>query len=203
MTASIYLIRHGETVWNRKGRLQGQLDAPLTRLGVRQSIAVGRELKQRLGGADYNFLCSPLDRTRQTASLIAEELGHVHHEITYDDRLLEITLGDWDGYPGWDILAKDYPEEAEIRNSDPWNYRYPNGESSELVRQRIWPLLSEIKAAGGTWVIVSHGVAIKIARGIYLGLTEEETFALDRPQGAFHHLSDGQINVIEAEVDAV
>ncbi|MDA0341051.1 MAG: phosphoglycerate mutase family protein [Proteobacteria bacterium] len=197
MSATIYLIRHGETTWNRIGRLQGQADSPLTLHGTRQAEAVGHALRPLVDGADFQFWASPLPRTRQTAAIICDVIEHDYETITFDDRLKEITLGDRDGYAGWRELARDFPKEAEIRRKDPWNFRHPNGESSQMVQDRVNPLLEHWKVEGGTHVVVSHGVAIKILRGLQLNLNEQETFALDRPQEAFHRLRDDGIEVIE------
>lgn len=191
MGAITYLVRHGETVWNQAGRLQGQLDAPLTRLGVSQAEAVGHTLVGLLKDTDFRISASPLGRSRQSAAIVAEILGHDFETILWDDRLMEITLGDRDGYPGWRALDRDFPEEAAKRRADPWNYRHPNGESSQDVQDRVRPVLTEIEASGGVHVIVAHGVVNKIWRGLYLGLTPRQTFALDRPQDAFFRLEAG------------
>jgi len=200
MTATIYLIRHGETTWNRIGRLQGQADSPLTHRGTKQAEAVGHALRAELAGQTFQFWASPITRTRQTAAIISDVIEHDYETITFDDRLKEITLGDRDGYAGWRELARDFPEEAEIRRKNPWNFRHPNGESSQMVQDRVRPLLDEWKAAGGIHVAVSHGVAIKILRGLQLNLTEAETFALDRPQEAFHRLVADRIDTIEVSM---
>lgn len=200
MTSTIYLIRHGETTWNRIGRLQGQADSPLTLRGTKQAEAVGQALRAELAGGSFKFWASPLPRTRQTAAIICDIIEHDYETITFDDRLLEITLGDRDGYQGWRELARDFPKEAEIRRKDPWNFRHPNGESSQMVQGRVRPILREWKMAGGVHVVVSHGVAIKILRGLQLNLNEAETFALNRPQEAFHRLRDDRIDVIEVSM---
>jgi len=198
MPATIYLIRHGETTWNRIGRLQGQADSPLTLHGTRQAEAIGNALCQHLATFNYTMWASPLNRTRQTASIICDVIGHEYEAITFDERLMEITLGDRDGYPGWRELARDHPKEAEVRRRDPWNFRHPNGESSQMVENRVRPLLGEWERLDGVHVVVSHGVAIKIIRGLYLSLTTDEIMMLERPQEAFHRLRGGRIDIIEA-----
>lgn len=196
--STIYLIRHGETVWNRQGRLQGQLDSPLTLRGVAQAEAVARRLAELLGDEKPRLLASPLGRTKQTAAIIADSLGAGWHEVAFDDRLLEITLGDHDGYHGWEALDRDFPEHAARRQADPWHYRHPNGESSQMVQDRVRPLLEELTRTPGHHVVVAHGVVNKIVRGLYLGLGPEETFRLDRPQDSFHRLSGGRVDVVHA-----
>lgn len=74
--ACIYLVRHGETVWNLSGRLQGHLDSPLTAAGVEQARAVSRVLRHEI--SDVHQVCietSPLGRAYETAKVIAEGIG--------------------------------------------------------------------------------------------------------------------------------
>ena len=65
MSAEIYLLRHGETLWNVEGRFQGRLDSPLTARGVQQAERCGRKLAATLGQVDA-VVASPLGRVRQT-----------------------------------------------------------------------------------------------------------------------------------------
>ena len=200
MSNTIFLIRHGETTWNRIGRLQGQADSPLTLRGTQQAEAIGQSLNKCLNNKKYLFWCSPLGRTRQTAAIICDIIGFDYEAITFDKRLKEITLGARDGYRSWQALMDDFPEEMKTRAKDPWNFSHPNGESSQMVKERLEPFLEQIEKKEGTHVIVSHGVVSKIMRGIYLNLSTTKTFALDRPQDAFHRLRDGFIKKIELDV---
>lgn len=199
-TSTLYLVRHGETTWNRIGRLQGQADAPLTLRGTRQAHAIGETLRKLIGGGPITIHASPLRRAHQSAVIIADVLGHDADTIRLDRRLVEITLGRNDGISGWAELDAHDPEGAAARKADPWNYVHPEGESSQMVLERVSPWLHWAHGLGGVHVVVSHGVTIKILRGLYLGLTPEQTFALDRPQEAFHRLRAGQVDVIEVDV---
>src|SRR5690606_16494338 len=70
---SVLPIRHSETQWNRLGRLQGRRDSPLTANGVRQALALGQHLAGYVvGHDDIRFWASPLGRTMQTASILAD-----------------------------------------------------------------------------------------------------------------------------------
>ena len=107
----IYLIRHGETEWNRAGRMQGQLDSPLTERGQTQARAVGETLAELTGGGDgLAMVASPLGRTMATATLIAEALGA--KDIAADERLMEMSWGDWDGLTHPEIEARSPGELA-------------------------------------------------------------------------------------------
>ena len=198
MSATIYLIRHGETTWNRAGRLQGQADSPLTFKGTQQVEAVSNTLKRYLKNQRLTFWASPLGRTQQTASIMCDIIGVDFEHINFDERLKEITLGARDGYPSWDALKNDFPEDMANREKDPWNYRHPKGESNQMVLERIEPFLQELETLSGTHLVVSHGVVNKIFRGLYLNLNHSEIFALDRPQESFHCLSEGKVATIKA-----
>ena len=198
MATTIYLIRHGETTWNRAGRLQGQADSPLTLKGTQQIEAVANTLKNYLNNQSSTFWASPLGRTKQTASIICDIIGIDFEQINFDERLKEITLGSRDGYSSWFALKNDFPGDMAEREKDPWSYRHPKGESSQMVLERIEPFLQKLETLSGTHVVVAHGVVNKIFRGLYLGLNHSEIFALDRPQDSFHCLSEGKVGTIEA-----
>jgi broad specificity phosphatase PhoE len=200
MSATIYLIRHGETTWNRNGRLQGQADSPLTLHGTKQIEAVGRTLHELTKSESFDVWASPLGRTRQSASIISDILGFEYENIKFDSCLKEITLGDRDGYSSWAALMVDFPKDMALRKKDPWNYKHPNGESSQMVHDRLAPFIQNLEDINGTHVIISHGVVSKIVRGLYLNLSNKETFALDRPQEAFHCLKDGHIITIKVDL---
>ena len=72
----IYLFRHGETLWNRERRLQGQLDSPLTLRGIAQVRRNAETLQREIGDpAGLAMLASPLGRAWQSAVIVAETLG--------------------------------------------------------------------------------------------------------------------------------
>jgi probable phosphoglycerate mutase len=197
MRGTLYLLRHGETVGNRSGRLQGQLDTPLTRLGLQQADAMGRALSEIIGGPPDHLIASPLGRTKQTAAIVCEHLALPFERVELDARLKEITLGRFDGAGGWDaVLAGLSESEKAAYAEDRWNFRYPNGESSQDVQDRVRPALADLIRRPGVTVVVAHGVVNKILRGLHLNLTQDETFALDRPQDALFKLhADGETRI--------
>ena len=133
---------------------------------------------------------------------MAEHLGHAFDSIEMEPMLKEITLGDYDGAMGWDALDRQAPEEAAKRRDDPWNYRYPNGESSQDVQDRVRPVFDGLKDADGVVIVVAHGVVNKIIRGLHLNLSTAETFETDRPQDAFYRLHTAGETLIPTDAPA-
>lgn len=87
----IFIVRHGQTVFNLEKRIQGQMESELTPEGERQAIALGRALDPKQFSALY---VSPMQRTRRTAELVTQGWDL---QPTYDDGLKEILMGDWQG----------------------------------------------------------------------------------------------------------
>ena len=90
--ATFYLIRHGQTEFNKAGRMQGQIDSDLTELGREQAAASAIEIKE----VDFS-LCyhSPLGRTTETAQILTQH--HKNLELILIRDLIEIGFGDWEG----------------------------------------------------------------------------------------------------------
>jgi broad specificity phosphatase PhoE len=190
----IYLVRHGQTEFNASGRIQGAKDSALTPLGVEQGRRLGR-LLGTLAPADARIIASPLGRTQHTARLIREE-SQLAAEIAHDARLAEISLGEWDGMLKDDIrqMAPDY--DAGPRRWD-WFFTAPGGDSYDAMAARLGAWLEEARALSGVTIAVSHGVAGRILRGLFLELPREEALMLDIPQDAAFRMADGRIERIE------
>src|SRR5690606_17875731 len=96
----VYVIRHGQTDWNAEHRLQGQKDIPLNDLGRAQAAGNGRLLKAILGEKihDFDYVASPLSRTRETMELLRQAMGISPKSYRLDERLVEVSFGDWEGY---------------------------------------------------------------------------------------------------------
>jgi probable phosphoglycerate mutase len=153
----IYLVRHGETVYNLAGRIQGQLDSELSPLGRRQCQAVAEALAQQPCDA---VIASPLTRARESAQCIADRL---QLEVRLEPGLMEINAGIFQGHC-WRELDAQYPREAaQWRSQDP-DFRIPNGESRRDVMVRARAALDAIRAAPYRAVIVvAHGGSLSAA----------------------------------------
>lgn len=147
MTTELYLIRHGETDWNLQHRIQGLTDIPLNETGRQQAHAAGRLLAGR--GFDGVY-CSPLSRARETATIIADELGLPAPGIV--DALVERDYGDAEGLTFAEV-DRNYPDRAIV----------PGQETREAVAERVLPALHGLAAAhpDESLLVISHGGAIR------------------------------------------
>ncbi len=195
---TIYLLRHGETVWNRDKRLQGQKDTPLTQKGIIQAEAMGIALKDQLFGRKPEvFLSSPLRRAHQTAVIVADILNFGTEGITIEDRLKEVTFGVWDGLNMEEIL-ESYETLWQQRRQSQWLFSPPEGESYVAAGARIQPLIDNLSSSK-ILVIVAHGSLNRIFRGLWGKLEPEVFLTLNEPQDGFYRLeTDGTETFIQA-----
>ena len=197
----MYLLRHGETEWNETGRMQGQLDSPLTPRGLRQAAAMAETLAELTAGwGQPRIIVSPLGRCRQTAEIVAEALGVSSDALESDARLAEMTWGQWDGLTREEI-AKSDPESWELREDDKWNVAPPDGESYAMLAQRIGSWLADLPPEAfddrpPALIVVSHGGVSRVLRGLYARLSPEETLSLSVSQEEFYCLRYGLVGSI-------
>lgn len=187
----IYLCRHGQTFHNREGRLQGRTESDLTPLGLLQAKAMGallHDLIRRDPPASWRLVASPLRRARATAEAIGERLNLA---IDLDERLVEIDVGEWSGRLREEVRG----ENPHLQSDDAWGFQAPGGETYESMMDRLTSWLSDQAAEPQRrLIVVSHGVAGRLLRGAYAGLSREETLRLDIPQDAVYRLANGQID---------
>ena len=151
----VLLVRHGETLWNQQGRMQGQHDSPLTPLGLQQARQLARRLKQVRFAALYS---SDLGRAHQTARCVADETGHAI--IAHAD-LRERSFGIFEGLTNSEIEAR-YPDHYQpFARRDP-DYVMPCGESASQFRKRCVACLEKLARdhADDTIVVVTHGLVL-------------------------------------------
>ena len=148
------IIRHGETLWNREHRIQGQMNSELSPTGVAQAEAVAR----RLAGEGAQLLVSSdLGRTLATAAPIAAATGL---PVAADARLRERHFGVFEGLSIAEIKQR-YPAEYVRWQAREPDFAMPGGESLMQLRARLSACLGEIAAQGHAKVIVvSHGGAL-------------------------------------------
>lgn len=194
---TIYLLRHGETHWNRVRRLQGQKDSPLTWLGVQQVIAFGTRLAAEFASGPPPLLfASPLGRTIQSASLIADVMGVPFSQVRFDERLLERNQGAWDGLTAEEIAAGFNPDPHARRD---WDFAPPGGESLRQVHDRVAAFVAD-QSGDQVTIAICHGVVSRVMRGAQLGLSPAQVVDLPaHTQDRFFKLKDGKVESILCE----
>ncbi len=153
MGTHLYIVRHGETVWNTRDRMQGVKDSPLTDKGKEHAERMGKKLKEL--DVDFSALyTSDLGRAYETAALISNSIGI---EITSDERLRERNMGVFEGH-SWDYVRENYKEDFALLVSDDDNYRIPEGESRGEYRDKVVSFMEFIaeKHEGENILAVTH-----------------------------------------------
>ncbi|HUN93791.1 MAG TPA: histidine phosphatase family protein [Burkholderiaceae bacterium] len=188
-TTEILLIRHGETAWNAEGRIQGQLDVPLSSTGMWQA---GR-LAERLAADDAPSLAaiiaSDLARTWFTAHPVAARLGL---QVQPEARLRERAFGVFEGHT-LDEVARRWPDEFALWRARDAEHAMPEGESARQVIDRVLAAMHDIVLAyrGATIAVVTHGGVLDV---VY---RQAQHLAWDAPRQ--HVMLNAAINRVGAE----
>ena len=188
----IYLIRHGETDWNRDGRLQGKRDIPLNAMGREQAAEAARRLAASLDDAALSslaFVSSPLERARETMELLRAALGLIPEGYGTDARLAEISFGSWEGLT-WAEVARIDPAGTGVRRRAVWTFVPPGGESYADVAARAEAWLATL---AGPTVVVTHGGVIRTLMVLIAGTPPHEAAHVDIPQGRVWSLGRGPV----------
>ena len=147
----IYLVRHGETDWNRAGLIQGSTDIPLNELGREQASASGRLFAGGHHGRRWHGIySSPLTRALDTGKIIAAELGIAHVQPLA--ALVERNYGDAEGFTNREV-ARRYPGATEV----------PGRETRDAVAARVLPALMALgrRHIGEAIIVTTHGGVIR------------------------------------------
>jgi len=164
----LLLIRHGESVGNAEGRLQGQTDLPLSELGREQARALARRLV-REGWILSALYASDLSRAAETAHILGQALGA---PVILDERLREYDAGVLNGLV-WDEIEQRYPELARgLRDDRSWT-DFPQAEGNPTFVARLTAAVTDIQAghgAGDVVALVSHGGSLGMILAYLLGI---------------------------------
>lgn len=186
----MYFIRHGQTAWNAERRLQGQADTDITEKGRRQADRNGRRLGELIGSAEgFDFVASPLRRTRETMERIRTAMGLPADGYRLDPRLMELHFGDWQGHT-FTELERAEPGLSARREEDKWGYVPPGAkaESYAMLAERIRPWLDAVREPT---VCVTHGGVIRSVLYLRCGMDPARAAALDVPQDRIMRLDNG------------
>jgi probable phosphoglycerate mutase len=180
------LVRHGETAWNAEGRVQGQLDVPLSEVGLSQAAAVSRILGKESFDAIYS---SDLVRVRQTAEPSAQILKK---EPILEKALRERHYGVFQGMTYADAKEKQPEGYARFRAKD-LDYDFGSGESLRDFNERCLSVFARIaeKHQGQGILVFTHGGVLEMIyrRVTGRGLSAPRDFEI--PNAALNRLELG------------
>ena len=176
----LYVARHGQTAWNAERRICGRTDLELTEEGKKQAVVLAEQVA---GKGIARILVSPLRRAQQTAGFIAEKLNLL---LETEPRLIEQCYGIYEG--------QDVKTEGFLYSKSQFARRYPGGgESMMQLAARLYPLIDEVRAAGGPGnvLFVCHGGVCRVIHTYFVDMTNEE----------FVHYSAPNCQLEEYELD--
>lgn len=187
----LFIVRHGETRWNRESRMQGHGNSALTRDGALQAFRYGEKLRELIGDtAQVVLYTSPLFRAQQTASVVADTLGLAAEQWNESDLLMEMCLGEWEGLT-YDEIDARYPGVREQRDAAKWSWSDFGVESIAATHQRARRWLDALEPAPVV-VAVTHGGLSRALRGAVLGLSPDAILDLERhAHGRFFAIDEG------------
>lgn len=179
----LYILRHGETVWNAEKRIQGSLDSPLTDLGKTQALQQNSILIERdLEG--FDAISSPQGRAVETAGIA---LSGLFCSIEQDPMLREIGVGAWEGRYRADLPRMSDLTESEDGALDLYQYA-PGGEGFDRLYSRCRSFLGMLTRPS---VLVTHGITSRMLRVVVMGRDIKDLGAIDGGQGVVFFLKDG------------
>lgn len=188
----LYFLRHGETDFNIAHRLQGRYETAINARGRSQAkhcAGVLRDLfaREPRAAADYAYVSSPLKRARETMEVLRATLDLDATDYAVDDRLQEISYGEWEGSTLAEISARD-PQLLAQREQNKWDFRPPGGESYRDVAARVGHWYATVSR---DTVMTAHGGIARALLANFGILPEEEATFADVLHGAVYVFADG------------
>lgn len=190
---TLYLVRHGETIWNKIGRYQGSTDVELNENGREQAKKAAQWFKNvHLD----SIISSPLRRAVYTA----EEIAKIQKcSVETDSGIRELSFGDWEGLTYTEIEER-WPGMIEDMYHDASKLKLPHGETFEECQRRCMKSIKELIARGDnkSYAIVCHGAALRtiICGMLNIPLNLSWNFALSNASISVLHIYPGDMNIL-------
>jgi len=177
----IYLVRHGQTAWNKEEIFRGRTDVPLNETGLREAQLAGEYFREMEIHAIYS---SPLLRAWETAQKIADVQ---RLEVRSLQGIIDMCFGEWEGQSLKDVQEKDGQRFQQWKN-EPHLVKIPGGETLDEVRDRAMAVLEKtIKShSGKTLLFVSHRVVNKVILCSILGLDNSHFWQIGQESTAIN-----------------
>lgn len=183
-----FVMRHGETKSNLEGLIDCALDSKtaLTEEGVEQVLKSSQFLQDK--NIDL-VIASPLARTKETADIIAKDLGISDDAIIFDDRLREVQIASLDGKP-WSEYHTRYPKTKEF-----FEAKQEGDESYQDIKNRVGDFLYDIERTyqGKRILIVTHGGPAWLMYAVAKGADQEQSLEMIRDIAQFHYFKNAEV----------
>ncbi|MGA0119883.1 MAG: histidine phosphatase family protein [Methylophilaceae bacterium] len=189
----IYIVRHGQTIWNLKKRKQGNLDSPLTLKGINQAKMCGDLLFSDIKDiSKFKIVISPQFRSKQHASIICETLGVDFDDCVVEQNLKEHCFGLWEGKTETEI-EKEFPGflETRYRAENYWSYIIPMGESYELIYKRASDVVEKYKKQNT--IFICHEMISKVMVGNLMNYKKEKILGSNHNQNYIFKYNKGKL----------
>jgi len=153
----IYLVRHGQTQWNKEQVFRGTIDVPLNECGQEEARLTGEALRDRPIRAVYT---SPLVRASETAAAIAGIHGL---EVQTLQGLTDLSFGEWQGVPHSTVMER-YPDLYRRWLEEPHRVTFPGGDDITTLQSRAVKAVKQTVSSHpeDTIVMVSHRVVNRV-----------------------------------------
>jgi broad specificity phosphatase PhoE len=178
-TVTFYYVRHGATLFNRLGRMQGRCDSPLVEEGIAQACEAKEKLKDIPFTRAYT---STSERCIDTAHIILEGRDV---PLTYTKDLKEMSWGNFEG-----ARDEEYPEEIRRRRFGDADWSDAGGENLKMLKERVLRCYGKIYEEcedGDIVLIVSHGAIFMHMMHMVFGLNRNYMYQLMREHNETQH----------------
>lgn len=181
---TLFIVRHGQTEWNKQNRLQGHKNSPLTEIGKQQALEVKKSLDRY---EIHKAYVSPLQRAQETLEIILDDR---EVEIVISNNLKEINLGPWEEKTK-EETKKSHPAEYAMFWENQNRFFLPKAETYQQLQNRAVEEIETIfsKNKGKNILVVSHWIAIKVVIAHYTSTPLNKLSCISDPKnGAFFTL---------------
>jgi broad specificity phosphatase PhoE len=164
----------------------------MTDLGREQAVRNGRLLAELVENpGDFDFVASPLKRTRETMKLVRAEMGLPPQSYRTESRLMEVHFGDWQGFTYAELEEKE-PGSTAPRFQDKWGFIAPGsgGESYQMLHERVRPWF---EALDRQTICVTHGGIMRVFFKLVEDLPVADVAAMEIPQDRVLRLKDSRL----------
>jgi len=200
----LILVRHGESLWNKKGLWTGLIDVGLSQKGIEESKKAGENLKDFRIDIAYTSL---LKRAKDTLSIIKKTLNIPNIPIIENKALNERDYGELTGKNKWDI-EKKFGKEKFLKIRRAWNFPIPFGETLRDVYNRVVPyykfeILPKLKT-GKNVILVAHGNSLRALVKYLENISDEDISKLELATGEIYiYKLDKQGKIVSKQIKTI